>query len=89
LCAEKNYLRKLGGDNVVVHDPVAIIQAGYDHVCSIIGASSVNTPGTLDANGRDLGEDEMAAQAAVLASGVVTSAKDAQSVVEDAVIELC
>jgi hypothetical protein len=89
LCAEKNYLHKLAGDNVVVNDPVAMIKAGYDIVCAIIGPSSIETPGSLDANGRDLGQDENAAQAAVLTSGVVTSPKDAQTVVSDAIIELC
>jgi hypothetical protein len=81
LCAEKNYLHKLASDNVVVHDPVAIIKAGYDHVCAIVGPSDLDTP--------NLGEREKAAKAEVLASGVVTSSGDAQAVVSDAIIELC
>jgi hypothetical protein len=81
LCAEKNYLHKLAGDGVVVHDPVAVIKAGYDDVCAIVGPSDLDTP--------NLGDREKAAQEKVLASGVVTTPKGAQAVVSDAVIELC
>ena len=66
LCAEKNYLHKLADDNVDLSDPVALISAGYDHVCAILGPSDLDTP--------NLGDRETAAIEELLASGVLTLA---------------
>ncbi|SCX32931.1 hypothetical protein [Mycolicibacterium fluoranthenivorans] len=81
LCAEKNFLHKLTLGKIDVPDPLAIINAGYDHVCATIGPSDLDTP--------DLGELEEEAKKELLASGVVSSAGDADAVVSAAVIELC
>jgi hypothetical protein len=81
LCDEKNFLRKLAEDNVPVPDPVAMIKAGYDVVCAMIGPSDLDDPNLVG--------DEEKAQATLLAKGVVTSPDNAKAVVSDAVIELC
>jgi hypothetical protein len=81
LCAEKNYLHEVAGENIDVHNPMAMIKAGYDRVCAIVGPSDLDTP--------NLGEREEAAKKELLASGVVTASADAQAVVSAAVIQLC
>ncbi len=81
-CDEQGYLSTLASDHVAVPDPIAMIKAGYDHVCAVIG------PANLDTRGTNYGTAEDAVKA-VLASSVVTSNGDAQNVVMAAIKKLC
>jgi hypothetical protein len=82
LCDEKDYLQALALDHVAAPDPVAMIKAGYG-ACAVIGPADVDDPN------QDMEKAEEAAKAAVLATGVVTSPNDAETVVGDAVADLC
>ena len=48
-CNEQGYLKKLASDNIAVHDPLAVVKAGYA-VCAITGPADLPP----SESGRDL-----------------------------------
>lgn len=76
LCEETDYLRLVARDGIK-GDPAALLKAGY-------AACVVAKPG--DENGLI---DREAGRAAVLATGIVTSSQDADTIVSEATVDLC
>jgi hypothetical protein len=75
-CDEPDYLQLLARDGIN-GDPAALLKAGYA-ACAVARPSDQSGP-----------MDRDAARAAVLATGVVTSPEDADSIVSDATVQLC
>jgi hypothetical protein len=82
-CNEQGYLKKLASDKIAVHDPVAVVKAGYA-VCAIIGPADLPP----SESGHDLVVDKQVAAVKVAGSDVVASG-DVDQLVDDAIMFLC
>ena len=82
-CNEQGYLKKLASDNIAVHDPVAVVKAGY-------AVSAITGPADLppSESGHDLVVDKQVAAVKVAGSDVVASG-DVDQLVDDAIMFLC
>ena len=82
-CNEQGYLKKLASDNIAVHDPLAVVKAGYA-VCAITGPADLPP----SESGRDLVVDKQVAAVKVAGSDVVAIG-DVDQLVDDAIMFLC
>jgi len=82
-CNEQGYLKKLASDNIAVHDPLAVVKAGYA-VCAITGPADLPP----SESGHDLVVDKQVAAVKVAGSDVVAIG-DVDQLVDDAIMFLC
>ena len=82
-CNEQGYLKKLASDNIAVHDPLAVVKAGYA-VCAITGLADLPP----SESGRDLVVDKQVAAVKVAGSDVVAIG-NVDQLVDDAIMFLC
>jgi len=82
-CNEQGYLKKLASDNIAVHDPLAVVKAGYA-VCAITGPADLPP----SESGHDLVVDKQVAAVKVAGSDVVAIG-NVDQLVDDAIMFLC
>ena len=82
-CNEQGYLKKLASDNIAVHDPLAVVKAGYA-VCAITGPADLPP----SESGHDLVVEKQVAAVKVAGSDVVAIG-DVDQLVDDAIMFLC
>jgi hypothetical protein len=66
-CNEQGYLKKLASDNIAVHDPLAVVKAGYA-VCAITGPADLHLQLARPAPNRRTREPRQARAATTLSS---------------------